>query len=155
MKLPLTEENHLKLIHLKKHLYIILLVTSLAIIAGCGGGSTSQGASAKSPSLSAGPVSQDGTVTIHGANMDGVAVINFSIGYPGKYGPHVSDGALISGASTTLSSQTDGVLDISIARATPFTGSGPVLELSFDAWSADMKVTINSVTMLDVNGHPL
>lgn len=144
----------MKFIHLKKHLYLMLLLTLLVVITGCGGGSSSEGASASSPSLSVGPLQKD-TITIKGTHMDGVATINFTLGFPGKYGPHIAAGALIDGATMTASSQTDGVIDISITRSTSFSGSGPVLELSFDAWSPDMKVTINSVTMLDVDGHLL
>lgn len=140
-------------IHLKKHLYLMLLLTLLVIIAGCGGGGSSS--KGKSPSLSVGPLQND-TITINGTDMDGVAAIHFTLGYPGVYPPSITPGALITGASMKASSETDGVTDISITRSTPFSGSGPVVELSFlDAGSPDMKITISSVIMLDVDGHVL
>jgi hypothetical protein len=145
----------LKFTHLKKHLSSILLFIVLVIIAGCGGGSSSSVTSTNSPSLSVGSLSPDGTLTIYGADMDGVATIHFTLGCPGKYGPHITAGALITGASITGSSQTDGVIDLTITRATPFAGSGPVVELSFDAWSTDWVITIDSVTMFDGEGHLL
>jgi hypothetical protein len=145
----------LKYIHLKKHVYIILLLISLVIIAGCGGGeSSSNGTTTKSASLSVGPL-QDGIFTINGSDMDGVASMNLTLGYPGVFPPMITAGALVSGGSITYSSPTSGVIEISIARPTPFSGSGPIVKLSFDSGTIDMVVTIKSVTMLDINGHTL
>lgn len=145
----------MKLIHLRKHLYIISLLTLLVVIAGCGGGGTSSnGTVTKSAALSVGPF-QEGTFTINGTDLDNVTSMDLTLGYPAVYPPQIAAGALISGASITSSSSAPGVLEISIARSTPFSGSGPIVKLSFDSGSTDMVVTINSATMRDIHGQPL
>ena len=100
--------------------------------------------------------SGNGVFTVQGNNMDEVAAIDLTLSYdtPALASPSVNQGSLISGALLAANTNNPGSIRIAIAKASSFSGSGPVVTITF-ATHAGGSVRIASSNLVDINGNTL
>jgi hypothetical protein len=113
--------------------------------------------SPSTPSLALIP-SGNGSYTIQGTNMNGVASIQMSIAYDTSTlgSPSVTLGSLASGALLGVNTTTNpGFITIGIMSTTPFSGSGPIAVINFATWNAASALPLLSFNLTDINGNLL
>ena len=132
------------------------MLVTLAMLWGCGGGGGA------TPTAVA--VASKGTVTITSSgsgkyivqanDIQNVYGIQLDVKYDGSSPslPTVVKGGFISGAFMEANPSVAGNIKIAIVSTTPFTGSGPIAEITFPTATAAGNVTISSVQMIDSNG---
>lgn len=100
--------------------------------------------------------SGNGIFTVQGNDMGEVAAIDITLSYDAAAlgSPSVSQGSLISGAIMAANTNNPGSIKIGIARLSPFSGSGPIVTVTF-AKHTGGSVNIASSTLTDVNGNDL
>lgn len=96
----------------------------------------------------------EGSFAVQGDNMNGVSGIELTIGYDTSAltSPTVSWGGLIDGALSIANTTVPGSIRIAIIRTSPFSGSGQIAALSFDARNGSGGITSVSAKMTDING---
>lgn len=129
---------------MRHHFRHILLVVALSIC------SASLASGASVTITPAGEAS----FAVQGDNMNGVSGIELTIGYDTSAltSPSVSWGGLINGALSIANTTVPGTIRIAIIRTSPFSGSGQIAALSFDARNGSGGITSVSAKMTDING---
>ncbi|MSN25290.1 MAG: hypothetical protein GJV46_05400 [Geobacter sp.] len=99
----------------------------------------------------------NGNFIIQGNGMDGVAGVDLTIAYDNKTlaSPTVSEGSLISGATMIANTDAPGAIRVVVIRLKAFTGSGPIVSVSFASHTGNGNFTITSTTMIDLKGNTL
>jgi hypothetical protein len=99
-------------------------------------------------------ITQSGNVfTVQGSNMDNVNGFDLILKYdtPALAKPTVSQGSLISGAMFAANANTAGIIRIAVVSSKSFSGSGPLVTITFDTNSGG-NVAITTFNPIDSNG---
>jgi YD repeat-containing protein len=101
--------------------------------------------------------SGNGSYTIQGTNMDGVAGIQLTIAYDTTTlgSPSVTLGSLVSGAMLVANTTTNpGFITIGIMTTSTFSGNGPIAVINFATWNGASAVpTLIKYDLSDTNGR--
>jgi hypothetical protein len=158
----------LNFIKLRKFLQNFLLLFTLALMWGCGGGGGGSGGSGGSggnsgestPSMAFGNGASvaivplgGGEYVVQGNNLAGVAGMDLTVSYDraNVSSPTVTQGDLISGALLAPNTNVLGTIRIGFASANGFSGTGQIAKISFATHNGPANFTFGPVTFWDSN----